>query len=330
MTGSGRIVIAGGSGFLGTNLAERLSAAGRDVVVLSRRPSGAGSPWRTVQWDGRSQGAWLSEIEGAEAVVNLCGRSVDCVKTPDHCDEILRSRVEPTRALGHAIRTAGDPPAVWVQMSTAHIYGDPPCEVCDEESAFGYGLAPTVGQAWERAFEESAPPGVRTVVLRTSFVLGRRGGALGRLASLARWGLGGTIGHGRQGMSWIHEHDINRIFERALAEPTMSGAYIASAPTPVSNAKFMPALRRTLGRRFGLPSPAPLVRLGAKYFLHTDPELAIYGRYVVPRRLLDEGFEFEFPDLDAALCDLLSVIPAPDGRQLPTGKTPVPPTRSSS
>ncbi len=299
-------MIAGGSGFLGTNLATHLSARGFEVVALTRRLSQHHATWRTVRWDGRTIDRWAEEIDGAAAVVNLCGRTVDCIKTPDHCDEILRSRVESTRILADAINAARTRPPVWVQMSTAHIYGDPPAVVCDESSPFGYGLAPFVGAAWEQAMQERAPSDIRKVVLRTSFVLGRRGGALRRLASLARWGLGGRIGHGRQGMSWIHEHDLNRIFERAITDPNMSGPYIASAPAPVSNAEFMKTLRRTLRRPFGAPAPAMLVRIGAHYILRTDPDLALYGRYVTPKRLINEGFTFEFPTLEPALLDLLS------------------------
>lgn len=301
---TGRVAIAGGSGFLGVNLARHLVEAGREVVILSRTPPRAEGPWRHVRWDGRTPGDWAEALDGAAALVNLAGRSVDCVKTPDHCDEILRSRVESTRALGAAVARASAPPRVWVQMSTAHIYGDPPEAVCDEDSAFGYGLAPTVGRAWEEAFDESAPEGVRRVVLRTTFVLGRGGGALPRLASLARFGLGGKVGHGRQGISWIHEHDMNRLFTRAIAADSMRGAYIATAPSPVSNAVFMRELRAALGAPFGLPAPAPLVRLGAPLVMRTDPELALYGRYCVSRRLREEGFEFAFPELHGALRDL--------------------------
>src|SRR5690349_13158266 len=143
-----KVVIAGGSGYLGRALGRFLGERGDEVVLLSRREPGAG-PWRHLPWAGGPR-AWAGELAGA-ALVNLVGRSVDCIKTPDHCDEILRSRVEATRALGEAARAAGAPPAVWVQMSTAHIYGDPPREVCDEGSAFGVGLAPAVGRAWEEA-----------------------------------------------------------------------------------------------------------------------------------------------------------------------------------
>ncbi|MCA9279070.1 MAG: TIGR01777 family protein [Phycisphaeraceae bacterium] len=298
------VVIAGGSGFLGTNLARHLAGENCNVVLLSRNKPTQDGPWTYVHWDARTLGDWASHIDGADAVVNLAGRTVDCVKTPDHCDEILRSRVEATTVLGQAVCQAKSKPPVWVQMGTAHIYGDAPKLVCDESSAFGYGLAPTVGRAWEDAFEESCPDGVRKVVLRTSFVLGRDGGAMTRLAGLARWGLGGPIASGRQGMSWIHIDDMNRIFERAITNDTMQGAYIATAPNPASNREFMAALRKALGKRIGLPATAWMVRIGAPLLLRTDPELAIYGRYCVPKRLLDEGFEFTFSEISTALQNL--------------------------
>lgn len=304
------VIIAGGSGFLGSSLARHLTSAGYSVVVLTRSKQKSDAPWRHVTWDARTLGDWVSTLDNAAAVVNLVGRTVDCVKTPDHRDEILRSRVEATRVLGAAMRKVRQPPPVWVQMSTAHIYGDPPVIVCDEQSPLGVGLAPFVGKAWEEAFASSVLPEQRAVVLRTSFVIGRNrgagGGAMERLCTLARFGLGGRVGSGRQGMSWIHENDMNRVFERAITHENMNGAYIASAPTPVSQAEFMLALRRAMRVPIGLPAFEWMVRLGAPLLLRTDPELALYGRYVVPKRLLAEGYEFGYPTLDKALNELLS------------------------
>ncbi len=179
-------------------------------------------------WDARTPGEWCRELDGAYGVVNLAGRSVDCIKTPDHQDEILRSRVEATRALGAAVRSIESPPPVWVQMSTAHIYGDPPDVICSEGSEFGYGLAPFVGRAWEDAFRASILPWQRAVVLRTGFVLGRDqgagSGALSRLAKVVKLGLGGNDrNRGTQGMSWIHERDLNRIVDVALDSPVDAG-----------------------------------------------------------------------------------------------------------
>jgi uncharacterized protein (TIGR01777 family) len=307
---SQRIVIAGGSGFLGVSLAHHLAERGAAVVLMSRHAPRVSGPWRHVAWDGRTLGDWLRELSGAAGVVNLAGRSVDCIKTPDHQDEIVRSRVEATRVLGRAMRAIESPPRVWVQMSTAHIYGDPPQAICDEGSAFGYGLAPFVGRAWEEEFHKAILPEQRGVILRTSFVIGRdRGagcGALARLVPLTRCGLGGRIGSGQQGMSWIHEADLNRLYERAFEEPAMQGAYIASAPNPVPQIEFMRELRRAIGMPLGLPAFSWMVRFGAHWLLHSDPELALYGRYVVSKRLREEGFEFRFPMLRAAFAELFA------------------------
>lgn len=304
MKPTGRIVIAGGTGFLGRNLARHLGCIGCEVVVMSRHSPAMDHDWHHVTWDARTLGDWVRHLDGASALVNLTGRTVDCVKTPDHCDEILRSRVESTQVLGRALKQVNTPPRVWVQMATAHRYGDPPDVVIDEDAAFGYGLAPFVGAAWEEAFTQAVPSHVRQVILRTSFVLGQDGGALPRLAKLARLGLGGKVGHGRQGISWIHEEDMNHLFAWVIAEDGVTGAYLATAPKPVSNAAFMRELRRALRIPVGLPATNWMVRLAAPLLLGTDSELALYGRYCVSRRLQQEGFEFQFPDIRSALRDL--------------------------
>lgn len=309
-SGRGRIVIAGGSGFVGRSLSAHLAGHGWSVVVLSRKAAPSEGAWQTVAWDARTLDVWQRTLDGASGLVNLTGRSVDCIKSPDHQDEILRSRIESTRVLGLAVRSVENPPPVWVQMSTAHIYGDPPEARCTEESPFGYGLAPFVGQAWEHEFQQAVLSSQRGVVLRTSFVVGRnRGagnGAMGRFLPLVRFGLGGTVGSGRQGMSWLHEADMNRLIERALTDGRMTGAYIASSPNPVSQREFMTTLRRVARVPFGLPTFAWMVRIGAPLFMRSDPELALHGRYVIPQRLQQEGFEFQFPALEDALRELLS------------------------
>ncbi len=304
-----KVVIAGGSGFLGVSLAHHLADRGASVVILSRNVPKADGPWQHRSWDGRTLGPWRDELNEAAGLVNLAGRSVNCIKTPDHRDEILRSRVESTRVLGEALRSIDSPPPAWVQMSTAHIYGDPPNSICTENSALGYGLAPFVGRAWEDAFHESMLPSQRAVVLRTSFVLGRNrgagGGAFATLGMLAKVGLGGKVGNGTQGMSWIHEADMNRLFERGLTNSAMQGTYIASAPYPVSQVDFMREVRSAVGMPIGLPAFSWMVRIGARFLLRTDPELALYGRYVKPRRLEEEGFEFQLPKLREALQEML-------------------------
>jgi uncharacterized protein (TIGR01777 family) len=304
-----RIVIAGGSGFIGASLSEHLTNSGYGVTILSRRlPPGARKA-RHIAWDARTLGDWKDELSGADAVVNLVGRSVDCIKTPDHQDEILRSRVEATLVLGQAMRTIDNPPPVWVQMSTAHIVGDPPTVWCDEDSPPGHGIAPFVGTAWEAAYQQSVLPAQRPVILRTSFVIGRDrgcgGGALARLSLLTKLGLGGRVGSGQQGFSWIHETDLNRLFQRAIEDSTMQGVYIASSPSPVPQRTFMAELRRAIHVPIGLPAFEWMVRIGAPLLLRTDPELALYGRYVVSKRLPAEGFEFHYPQLRVALTELM-------------------------
>ena len=307
---SAKIVIAGGSGFLGVSLAHYLAERGADVAILSRNPPKPSGPWKYLPWDARSLGDWQGVLEGADGLVNLAGRSVDCVKTPDRQDEILRSRVESTQVLGKALRRLDSPPPVWVQMSTAHIYGDPPHLICSEESPFGCGMAPFVGRAWEDEFRAGVLSAQRQVIFRTSFVIGRNrgagGGALTTLSRLAKLGLGGKIGSGTQGISWIHETDLNRLFERALTDSAMQGAYIASTPNPVAQQVFMRELRKAVGMPIGLPAFTWMVRFGARWLLNTDPELALFGRYVVSKRLEEEQFEFKFPEVGEALNDLLA------------------------
>lgn len=300
-----RVVVTGGTGFLGQALAESLVRAGCAVVVVSRNRPVKPYHGRWLGWDGRSAGDWSKALDGAGAVVNLAGRTVDCRKTPDRCDEILRSRVDSVHAVGEALKRCDRPPAVWVQASTAHIYGDPPDAVCDESAPIGMGLAPTVGSRWEAALEEACPNSLRSVVLRTSFVLGTSGGALPVMRRLARLGLGGAMGSGRQWISWLHIDDMVRVILRAIHDPKMQGVYNVTAPSAATNRDFMRSLRRAIGMPIGLPAPGWLIRLGAATLIDTDPELPLYGRNVVPKRLLAEGFRFEHPDLDEALKSLV-------------------------
>ncbi len=225
-----------------------------------------------------------------------------------HQYEILRSRVESTHVLGAAMRETRRPPPVWIQMSTAHIYGDPPSDACSEAPAIGYELAPTLAKEWEAAFAERSLPEQRGVVMRSSFVSGRnRGGGSGAIATLrliTKFRLDGKVGKGTQGMSWIHEADLNAIFSRAIPNNSMSGPHIVSSPHPKSQQDFLRTLRKSIGMPIGLPAFEWMVRIGGPLFLTADPELVFYGRYVLPKRLLEEGFEFRFADLGAALHDV--------------------------
>jgi uncharacterized protein len=299
-----RMIIAGGSGFLGRSLIRLARPTFSDIVVLTRTPQPDAPGVRFVPWDARSDGPWQREVDGAHVLVNYVGRTVDCIKTPENRAQILNSRIDSVNALTRACQQADRPPAVWIQSATAHIHGDTDDEILTDDAPIGTGLAPTVGLAWEKALFDPELPATRKVALRISFVLGRDGGALSRLGKLTRWFLGGTVGSGRQWISWIHERDLSRIVLRTIEDDSFHGRYLVTAPHPVRNAEFMRELRRALRRPWSPPAPAWAVKIAAPLILRTDPELALLGRRCVPTKLLEAGFQFDFPELTAALRDI--------------------------
>lgn len=302
MTGE-RIILAGGSGFLGTSLAQELAARGSEVVVLTRRAPRHLGPIKEVQWDGSTLGAWSGQFERALAVVNLAGRSVNCRHTPANVRQINESRVDAVQVIAEAIRRCAQPPRVFVQAAGQAIYGERADQWCDEHEPPGQGFLVVTCRLWEKAFNESPTPATRRVLMRIGFVMSEKGGALARLAPLAKWGLGGAAGSGRQFISWIHIADMNHIFRFAIESEGVKGVFNASAPNPVTNAEFMRELRRALHRPWSPPVPAWAVRVGA-WLMGTDPRLALTGCRCTPKRLLEQGFEFGFPSLREALNDI--------------------------
>ena len=302
------IVLAGGSGFLGTALQGDLRSAGYEVVVLTRGPDCERDGIRFVHWDGKSAGPWAVQLEGAAVVVNLAGQSVNCRYTPENRREIVQSRLDSIHAIGQAISGCARPPGVWIQSASAAIYGDRGDELLDETSPPGVGFSPDTCVRWESAFHEAPAPGVRRVLLRIAFALGAQGGALGTLAGLTRWFLGGAAGTGRQWVSWLHVKDLNRIILRAVESPNMEGLYLVATNNPVRNHQFMRELRRALHRPWSPPVPPWAVRIGS-LLMGTEAELALRGRRCTPRRLLAAGFQFEFPTLRAAIEDLYGTHP---------------------
>ncbi|MGA2253638.1 MAG: TIGR01777 family oxidoreductase [Thermoguttaceae bacterium] len=295
--------MAGGSGFVGQSLAGRLLADGYDVLVLSRRAprNGLGT---IVRWDGSTLGEWAQSLEDTLAVVNLTGKSVNCRPTEANWREIARSRVASVQAVGEAIRRCRRPPRVVVQTSAVGIYGATGDKVCDESTPPGNGFLGETCQQREKAFDESPTPGVRRVVLRLGVVLGREGGAFPPLAGLARWFLGGAVGSGRQYISWLHLADAVRIYRDAIDRDDFRGVYVAASPQPVTNAQFMRELRATLHRPWSPPVPALAVRLGG-WLAGINADLALTGQRCAPRRLMGQGFAYEFPELRRALSDLV-------------------------
>jgi len=307
-----KVVIPGGTGQVGTLLARHLQRKGHEVIVLSRRPGPA--PWRVVSWDARTLGAWQDELDGADAVVNLAGRSVNCRYNAHNRREILESRVNSTRVVGEAISGAKRPPPVWLQASTATIYAHRYDAPNDEATGILGGSEPNVpdtwrfsivvARSWERALEEATTPATRKVALRTAMVMSPdRGGVFDVLLNLVRHGLGGRAGNGRQYVSWIHFQDFLSAIEWLLERDDFSGPVNLAAPNPLPNAEFMRALRRAWGIGFGLPATEWMLEIGA-FFLKTETELILKSRRVVPGRLLENGFTFPFPAWPEAAQDL--------------------------
>ncbi|RNB80352.1 TIGR01777 family protein [Brevibacillus nitrificans] len=301
---SKKIVLAGGSGFLGNALADFLTAKGFEVVILTRGNSRVAGSIRYLQWDGATRGAWSDEIDGSYAVINFTGKSVNCLYTPKNKEEIIRSRLDSVRVLTDAILASAKPPAVFVQAGSLAIFGDT-LQECDENAPHGTGFSVQVCQRWEQAFFERELPHTRKVMLRIGFALGKNGGALEPLAKLASMRLGGTVGSGNQYISWLHVDDLNEMFFYAMENEQVNGIVNATGPKPVTNREFMQTLRKVLNKGWAPPTPAPFVWLGAYLVMRTDPSLALTGRNCVPAKLLESGFSFGHTDLEAALRDLL-------------------------
>ncbi|WP_031079244.1 TIGR01777 family oxidoreductase [Streptomyces sp. NRRL WC-3742] len=308
-----KIVLPGGTGHVGRLLRHEWTAAGHEVVVLTRRP---GSPdGREIHWDGRTLGPWAEAVDGSDLVVNLAGRSVDCRYTPDNLRAMMDSRVHSAQAVGEAIAGAARPPRLWLQMSTATIYAHRFDAPNDEATGLIGGTEPGVprywsysveiAKAWERAQEQADTPHTRKVALRTSMVMSPgRGGAFDLLLRMARLGLGGPVAGGGQYMSWIHGQDLVRSLDFLTAREDLSGPVNLAAPNPLPYGDFMRGVRRAWGVPVGLPATRWMAELGA-FALRSDTELLLKSRRVVPGRLLEAGFAFEHPRWPEAAADLV-------------------------
>jgi uncharacterized protein len=310
-----KIIIPGGTGQVGTVLARAFDADGHDVVALSRNPHK--TPWRVVQWNARDIGPWTDELEDADVLINLAGRSVNCRYTEANKKAILSSRVESTRVIGRAIAAARNPPQVWLQASTATIYShryDLPND--DITGVIGgsernvpdtWRFSIDVALAWEAAADETPLPQTRIVKLRSAMVMSPdRGGIFDTLRTLVNRGLGGTAGTGRQYISWIHERDFVNAIYWLIEHDDLSGPINVAAPNPLPNREFMKTLRKACGMAVGLPANKMMLEIGA-VFLRTETELVLKSRRVVPKLLTNSGFRFEFLDWREAarhLCHL--------------------------
>jgi uncharacterized protein (TIGR01777 family) len=307
---SRRIILAGGSGFLGHILRKHFFGQGCDVVVLTRSPKDANGAGRECFWDGRTSGEWSRELDGADVVINLAGRSVDCRYHSRNRRLMMDSRVDSTRVIGEAIAKCANPPKVWLNSSTATIYRHTLGPAWDESGEIGAtseaqdAFSIEVATAWEREFNAAQTSRTRKVALRSAMVFGPGANSVFPvLCRLARIGLGGRMASGKQYVSWIHEADLCRAIDWLIERDGFSGPVNLAAPNPVTNSEMMALVRELSGVPFGLPAAAWMLEVGA-FFLRTETELIIKSRRVVPGRLLSGGFEFHFPELRPALEDL--------------------------
>ncbi len=301
--GKPRVILAGGTGFIGQSLARRLIAQNYEVVVLTRTPRTRNDGLREIEWDGRQPGEWIKCLDGAEAVVNLTGKNINCPHTPENLRELSASRVNSVRAIVAALENVKIPPRVWIQAGAIGFYGDTGSLLCDESAPNGSGKLAEICRQWENAFNSSSVPAIRKVLLRIGFVLGRDGGALPVLEKLTKWFLGGRAGSGKQFTSWIHVADLTRMFAGAIERENWSGTFNAVAPNPVTNAEFMRELRRALHRPWSPPAPEWAVKIGSR-LMKSEPSLALAGCRCVPKRLLETNFGFQYPSLPDALKNL--------------------------
>ncbi|MFM9278614.1 TIGR01777 family oxidoreductase [Paenibacillus jiagnxiensis] len=290
-----KVVLAGGTGFIGRYLEEQFTQLGYTVEIISRQPGHI--PWT-------DQARIISSLEDAELLVNLAGKSVNCRYNSTNKAEILNSRTRTTRILGEALLACNNPPALWINSSTATIYRHAEDRPMTEQGGeIGTGFSVDVAREWEQAFFSFKLPRTRQAALRIAIVLGK-GGVMGPYKNLVRFGLGGSQGSGRQKFSWIHVDDLFGIIRFLQSRPDLDGIFNASSPYPVTNRELMQQLRETMHQRIGLPSPRWMLELGA-ILIRTETELILKSRWVLPERLLNEGYAFRFERLDSALQDIL-------------------------
>ena len=302
-----KIILAGGNGYLGGVLATYYKTLADEVIILARKFKEADGNIQTIVWDGKTEGEWVNSLIGADMLINLCGKNVNCRYTEANQAEIINSRIIPTKLLAKVVEELAQPPKVWINITSATIYRHAEDRPQDEDNGeIGYGFSIDVCRKWEEAFFEHDTPKTRKVALRMGIVLGRHGAVFPRLLNLVKFGLGGRQGDGQQYVSWVHEQDAAKCTEWILQNEGMKGVINCVAPEPVKNEDLMKSIRKAYGAPFGLPSPLWLIELGA-IIIQTEPELIFKSRWVLPKRLLDSGYTFLFTKADHAVKDILSI-----------------------
>lgn len=291
-----KIVIAGGTGFIGKYFSKKFKTLGYEVLIIARNNS-------HIKWDDKH--GIESALNGAEMLINLAGKSVNCRYNQKNKDEILKSRTATTKILGDAILNCENPPMLWINSSTATIYRhamDKP--MTESEGEIGSGFSVDVATNWEKSFFDFQLSNTRQIALRMAIILGKGGGVMEPFVNLVRFGLGGKQGTGKQMFSWLHVEDLFNIILFLQNQKELSGVLNCSAPNPVTNATLMRSLRKTMKASIGLPSPKWMLQIGA-VLIGTETELILKSRWVIPDRLQKAGYQFKFPDIEGTLKDIL-------------------------
>ncbi|GAA4320593.1 TIGR01777 family oxidoreductase [Mucilaginibacter gynuensis] len=296
-----KIILAGGSGYLGKVLAAHFSGQANEVIIFTRNPKTGNGNVKMVYWDGSTLGDWAKHLEDSDVLINLAGKSVNCRYNEANMAEIFSSRLNATRVLGEALKQTVNPPALWMNAASATIYRHAEDHPQDEYTGdIGTGFSIEVCKKWEHAFAEQVVPGIRKVALRISVVLGKNGGVLHYYTNLAKYGLGGIQGDGKQYFSWVHEDDLAGSIEFLIAHQELEGAFNIASPYPIQNHEIMRTMRKAVGVPFGLPASKWMLGIGT-LLLQTETELILKSRWVLPARLLDAGYTFKVPYIKDAV-----------------------------
>ncbi len=299
-----KITIAGGNGFLGKLLIQHFLKKNCHLISLNRKVESRKGRLVQLKWDGKTAGPWMEEIDGSDVIINLVGRSVDCRYTEKNKKEILNSRLDSTQIIGEAIQRAKQPPKLWINASSATIYRhEEKRDMSESKGIMGSGFSVDICTAWEEMAKKYQQKECRQVLLRTSMVMGKEAGVFPVLSKLVKGGLGGKQGDGHQFVSWIHAQDFVRAVEWIMEHPQLEGAINCTAPTPLPNRQFMKILQKQLNIPIGVPATKWMLSLGA-VLLNTEEELILKSRRVVPERLINSGFQFEYATAQAAIKNL--------------------------
>jgi len=300
-----KLIIAAGTGFLGQVLVNHFKDKFEEIVVLTRGKSQKIDGIKYVNWNAKTFSGWENELENADVLINFAGKSVDCRYTEKNKKEILLSRIQSTKILNQAVLNCENSPKHWLNSSTSTIYRFSLDKQMDEiNGEIGNDFSMNIAQSWEKAFFKTETPNTIKTALRTSIVIGKNGGAFIPLKTLAKIGLGGKQGKGNQFISWIHQNDFANAID-FIIQKEITGVVNIVSPQPISNSDFMKKLRKSLGFPFGIPINSFLLKIGS-FIIRTETELVLKSRNVIPKRLLENGFKFEFENIDIAFQNLLN------------------------